>query len=304
MSKDVNYQTGMEQVQQCIEDINAYLADCIPTETGLLRDNPVRQAIGRWFDIVRCFEEAFSTCRQFNQAQQAAELVERLFQMLATCDDFMSRLELRLLMTMTGHVDWLERSRPGTRQQVKSRIIQAISQELLCQVTTFWTLAQPADRQDSSHRSILEFWRDLCDDEEERQLVDARLVQMMDLAGHVALVYGNHDDAEAWVRHAALISQNRLGSSQLSATMLGRAKQIAQQRAVQPVNPALIKALSSEYPSSPEYQEAMNRLDIRDSLQVMVTKGLQEQHRERFLSTLAGCRRSQDSASSVKCRRL
>jgi hypothetical protein len=238
MSKNVNYQSGLEQIQQCIESVNVYLTDCVSTKTIPVRHNPIRQAIDQWFDVVWSIEEAFSICRRFNQAQYAGELVERLFQLLDTTDDFTSRPALRLLMPVVEQMDWLEQIRPGTRQSIKSKLVRAINQELLYQITTFWMLAQPADRQNNEHRSALEFWRDLCDDEEERQQVDTRLVQMMDLAGHVALVGGNLDDAEAWSRHAAHIAQNRLSDPQLSATLLHRAEQLARQRAMQPINPA------------------------------------------------------------------
>ena len=296
MSDD--FKVNIEQAASFLETIKAFHAECDPPEGILIRKNPIGQATSHWYKVVRCFEKAYEIYRRYNQKKQGIDLTEYLFDLVSTCDNFISRPPIRLLNVLASHVEWLESIRPGTREQLKSEVERAIWKLLSEQELDYWTLAALGERQNNASRSAIELWRDLAANDEERRMVDRNLCLTMELAAQVCLTRKNLDGAESWLRNAARVAQDRLGDSDYVNYLLSRANEVNQQQIQSQVNPVFIQALAAESPSSREYVEAMSKLGITESLNVLMQKGLERQHKERFLPPLEDFLKEYENHSS------
>jgi hypothetical protein len=151
---------------------------------------------------------------------------------------------------------------------------------------TFWLLTFIADRKYNDHRSVLEFLRDLADTDEERRDIDLAIRKTMELAAHFCVTRGaNLDTAAMWYRQAAFIAQTRTREPSSASKNLKQASDInfiASQRLFS--NKAFATAIKAD-PSSPEYAEAMQQLDIAGNLTAMLHKQLEAQPIQRFLAT-------------------
>lgn len=268
---EADYEAGMARAEKCEQTISRFrAADDPPGTSG--RRNFASKAQQEWAEVVRCYEEAIGIYCQFNQEDKARDLLANLFDLVQTCDEFSSTLAVQVLLTLQDSLKRLERIAPGTCGQLKRSLQRAISRKSLQQEMDFWLL-----------RSALQLLRDLADNDQERHLVDEILCGSMQLAAASTFNRGNLDGAEGWYRDAAQVAQDRLGNAEWASSLLQRASTIQQIRSKRPASPAFVQAMESEAPSSPEYVEAMRHMDIAESLNVLVHKALQEQHRERFL---------------------
>ena len=270
---EADYEAGMAHAEKCEHTISRFRAADDPPGTSGRRDF-ASKAQQEWAEVVRCYQEAIGIYCQFNQEDKARDLLANLFDLVQTCDEFSSTLALQVLLTLRDSLKGLERIAPGTCGQLKRSLQRAISRKSLQQEMDFWLL-----------RSALQLLRDLAGNDQERHLVDEILCGTMQSAAAFTFNRGNLDGAEGWYRDAARIAQDRLGNAEWASSLLQRASTIQQMRSQRPPSSAFLQAVESEAPSSPEYVEAMRQLDIVESLNVLVLKDLQEQHKEGFLSS-------------------
>ncbi|GAB4145327.1 MAG: hypothetical protein Fur0021_02490 [Candidatus Promineifilaceae bacterium] len=225
-----------------------------------------------WQEAVRSYQEAFDIYRDFNQPEKAKSLLNNLFDLVQTCDEFTSSLAIQLLSTLENSYKWMEQVAPGTQDQLKTALSFAIGQKLLQKEMEFWLLLR-----------ALNFLRDLASDDPERRTVDISLCQVMDLGAQVSFRRGNLDNAEGWYRDAARIAQDRVGDIEWANHLLQAAGNIQQIRTRRLPGSAFAQVMQSEAPSTPESVEAMQQLNIVESLEIILHKAAEEQHGERFL---------------------
>lgn len=283
MSED--YEARMARAAQCVQTIEAFRANDDPSDAPI-RLNFASKGRRDWLEAVQCYQEALDTYREFNKPDQAKELVESLFDLVQTCDESASGFAIHLLLALKDSIAWLEKILPGTRDRLKLGLRQAIGKKMLEHELDFWLIATRADRQASDHRSAFELLRDLADDEQERHTVDIDLCHAMELAAQTCLRRGNLDGAEGWYHDAAQTAQDRVGDVNWASQLLEIASAIQRMRAQRPPSPAFVQAMQAEAPSSPEYVEAMEQMGTAESLNVIFLKGIEEQHRERFLPSV------------------
>jgi len=278
------YKARMAQAQQCEERIaNFNVEDSTDT---IIRQNFLVKAQHDALEVAKCYQTAFGIYRQYNQQEEAEGLLKKLFEHVETCDEFASSFAMHLLLSTKDYVSWLDQISPGVRSKIRQYLRKAFGAKLAEFEMTFWLLAFIADRKHSGRRSVLEFLRDLVDTEEERRDIDLALRKTMELAAHFCVTRGaNLDMAAMWYRQAALIAQTRTREPSLVSKNLREASNrnsIASQRLF--TNEAFATAMKAD-PSSPEYAEAMQQLDIAGNLTVMLHKQLEAQPIQRFLAT-------------------
>lgn len=269
------YRAGMAQAERCEHIIARFRADDdgLGTPGGL---NFASKAQRDWQEVVDCYREAMRIYHRYNQQDKARDLLAGLLQLAQTCDQFVSSLAIQLLVTLEKDLaDWLEQIEPGTRDKLEASLSRAIAQKLLQHEMDFWLL-----------RNALELSRDLADSDQGRRKVDVALCAAMELAAHISHARGNLDGAEAWYREAARIAQDKVGNAERAAHLLEAAGKIQQKRLERQPSSAFVQAMQSGAPSSPQYVEAMGQMAISESLNVLVLKEMQEQHKERFLPPL------------------
>jgi hypothetical protein len=268
---DADYKAKMACAEKCEQIISRFREGGDPAGTPRRR-NFASKAQRDCQEVVRCYQEAIGIYCQFNQEDKARDLLANLLDLVQTCDESTSSLAIRLLLTLRDSLKRLQGIAPGTCEQLKRSLQRAISQKLLQQEMDFWML-----------RSAPELLRDLADNDQERHMIDEFLCRAMHLAAVFSFSRGNVDGAEGWYRDAARVAQDRLGNTEWANSLLQSASTIQQMRLKRPASPAFVQAMESEAPSSPEYVEAMRQMDVGESLNVLVHKALQEQHKERFL---------------------
>lgn len=264
------YRTKMAHAENCEQVIARFREG--DDFTKPIRLNFASKSQRDWQEVVRSYQEAFDIYRDFNQREKAKGLLDNLFDLVQTCDEFTSSLAIQLLSTLRSSYRWMEQVVPGTQDQLKTALRIAIGRKLLQKEMEFWLLL-----------SALNLLRDLASDDPERQTADISLCQVMELGAQVSFRRGNLDNAEGWYRDAARIAQDRVGNTEWANHLLQIAGSIQQVRAGRLPSSAFVQAMQSEAPSSPEYVEAMHEMDIVESLEVILHKAMEEQHGERFL---------------------
>lgn len=232
-------------------------------------------------EVVHSYQEAFEIYRDFNQREKAKSLLDDLFELVRTCDEFTSGFAIQLLSTLKNSHQWMEQVVPGIQDRLKVELRRAVNLKLLQKEREFeWLL------------SALDIWRDLASDDPERREVDIFLCQIMELGAQVSYRRGhlfsidknNHlYKAEKWYRYAAKIAQDRVGSTERANHLLQIAGNIQQIRAGRLPSSTFLQAMQSKASSSPEDVESMHQMDIAESLTVLLHKTMEEQHSERFL---------------------
>jgi hypothetical protein len=104
--------------------------------------------------------------------------------------------------------------------------------------------------------------------------------------------------AEQWLRWAAEIAQDRLADKLLSGQFLEGASQIHRAASQQPPSEAYLQAIKAEV-NSPEYAEAMQQLGVVESLDVILRKGFERQHQQRFLAPLKQILEEYEKTSNI-----
>lgn len=266
------YRAKIAHAEDCERVIARFRSDD-DLEGAIFRLNFVGKAQRDSQEVVRAYQEALDIYRRFNQQEKARDLLDSLFDLVHTCDEFTSSLAIRLLSTVRNSCEWLEAQVvPGTRDRLNTALRTAVRLKLLQKEMEFWALYD-----------ALGFLRDLASDEVERRTVDVFLCQLMELGAQFSFVRGNRDNAEGWYRDAARIAQDRVGDAESAAHLLQMASSVQQVRVGQPPGPAFIWIMRAEDPSSPDHVEAIRQMGIAENLEVMLHKAEEEQHRERFL---------------------
>jgi hypothetical protein len=250
-----DYNTTLAYAGSC-EQVIAYFRRSDSPPEDMYPRSFAANAQHDWFEVVQCYQEAMDIYLTYGKHDQAKALLTSLFQLIQTCDEYTSRLALQLLLVLEGSVNKLEEVAPGTRNQLKTALREAIRQKTLEHEIDFLLLAAiRSDDPKEKHRSALELLRDLADDDQERETVDVALCQTMELAAQLCSRRGNIDASEMWYRDAARIARERLGDSERVGRLLKAASHIPLQRAQRPPT----------------------------DLDMLVIKAAEEHHRERFL---------------------
>lgn len=284
------YKIKMAHAENCEQVIARFRDGDDPTGKPL-KLNFASKAQRDWQEVVRSYQEAFDIYRDLNQREKAKDLLDNLFDLVQTCDEFTSSLAIQLLSALKNSYRWMEQVAPGIQDQLKAALRTAIGQKLLQKEMEFWLLL-----------SALNLLRDLVSDDPERRTVNISLCQVMELGAQVSFRRGNLDNAEGWYRDAARIAQDRVGNTEWASHLLQIAGNIQQIRARRLPSPAFIQTMQSEAPSSPEYVEAIHQMDIAESLEAMLHKAMQ--HGERFLPPLEQLVADYESEEEDKLSRL
>jgi hypothetical protein len=281
------YSENMIVAQANLEEIDSFLSET--NRDGLFPRNQLSETNQKAIQLAKLFHSNFEIYRRFNQQDAARELLEKLFDLIESCDEFTSSFKIHLLLSIIDQVIWLDQISENTKQRIKDNLRGAYSASLFEIEMKFWLLTLATeDRQNNPHRSVLEFLRDLADSDEERAGIDLAIAKTAELAAHFCITRGvNLDTAEMWYRQAAIVAKTRLGDHSTANRLLKRASEtnrISTHRVYS--NPMFAQALQSQ-PGTKEYAEAMQKIGIAENLTVMMYKNLEANPPSTFLPPLA-----------------
>ncbi len=268
------YQANMDLAASCEQVIRRFRKDDDPTDQPH-RLNFASKAQRDWLEVVNSYQKAFDIYSGFDKRTEAKALCYDLFDLVRTCDMSTSSFAIALLLTLKNSHQWINRIGFDSQNQLKIALKAAIHQNFLHNEMDIWLL-----------RSALNLLRDLADDDSERQIVDISWCETLELGAKVSSRIAHLDNAKAWYLEAAKVAQDRLGNAKWASDLLQMSDSIQQIRTKRASNPASIQVMQSVTHSSPGYVEAMGQMGITEDMQVLLSKDLQEQHRERFLPSL------------------
>lgn len=114
------FKTKMTHAENCERCIARFREGDDSTEP--IRLNFASKTQRDWLEVVRSYQEAFDIYRDFNQREKAIWLLNNLFDLVQTCDDFTSSLAIQLLFTLKSSYTWVEQVIPGTQDQLKTAL--------------------------------------------------------------------------------------------------------------------------------------------------------------------------------------
>lgn len=266
-----HYETRMARASECVETISSFRRKDDAPET-LNRRNFAAKAQRGWQEVVTCYREAMDAYCGLNERELAKELVDSLLDLVQICDEFTSSLAIQLLCTLRGSHKRLEQFAAGTNDRIRANLQTALGKKLLHQEMQFWLL-----------RTALEFMRALSSEDPERRAVDVLLCQVLQTGAQLSSLRGNLDNAEGWYRDAARTAQDRVGDAKWASHLLDMAATIRRNREQRSRGTTSTQAAEAGVPSSPKSPEAAQTTDITEDLASLLQKGMQEQHKERFL---------------------
>lgn len=280
-----SFDSAMEKAQELENLIARYRSGDDAVGSEFFPQNWVSKAKTSFLDFEQAYKNLFEIYKQFNQRDKASSLLDNLLAFVDSCDDFSHLTGLRLLLVVGHEIVWIRSWKHDIRQVVKERLEKLIGRTIFDHFEpSFWIIAAKRTVESNS-RSALELLRDLSEEDVEKAEVDRQLCQVMELAARFNLAYSNLPMAEQWLRWAAEIAQDRLADKILSGQFLEGASQIHHAASQQPPSEAYLQPISAKV-NSPEYAEAMQQLGVVESLDVILRKGFERQHQQRFLAPL------------------
>ena len=283
--EELDYESAMTIAQK----LEHYIIECKANDdhesSGSLSQNWISKAETSALDFVNAYRRLFKIYKQFNQRDKANNLLGSLFDFVDSCDEFSYLSGLRLLMVLDDSLDWIQGWQPEITNDLKRRLENLIWQTIFYHFNPGFNIIAAKRSAESKNRSAFELLRDLYNADDDKAAIDKQLCKIMELAARFNLTYSNPSMAMQWLYWAAEIAKNRLNDTQLSAQLLHVTSQIHKEYSQKPRSEAHTKAINADV-NSAEYAKAMKELSFEESLDVMVQKGLERQHKQRFLPPL------------------
>lgn len=225
------YERAMREAEMCVGFINRYRAkDDVPTSPPGHAKNFAAKADDEQFQVTQCYKRALDIYCSFNKKDECIRLLNDLLWQVDTCTQGTVTFAIQLLLSLKDAIDCLEKFRPGTKQEIRDRLLNLIGAKLQEHHLDFWQL-----------RSAFLVARGLAGgDPNTERAIDGFWCRILPLEAHNSVVVGNLGQAEACYTEAGRIAQ-QLGEREQADRFLQLASEMNLMLHSQPSTPGSIE---------------------------------------------------------------
>lgn len=226
-----DYQRAMLEAEMCEAFIKRFRdGDDVPTALLGQVKNFAAKADDEQFQVTQCYKRALDIYCSFSKKEESIRLLTSLLWLVETSDQGTVTFAIQLLLALQDVTDCLEKFRPGTKQEVRVRLLGLIRGKLNEHHLDFWLLRSAV----AVARGLAGGDRSIEDD------IDRFRCVILPLEAHNSFVIGNLAQAASCYAEAGKIAQ-QLGSGEQAEQFFQQASQINQMLHSQPPTPSSIE---------------------------------------------------------------